>query len=598
MLEFARKNANLICFFMLFLMVISISAFSFAQYVSANQDPGDRTQPFSDVPENSYAYEPIHRLRKMGVTNGIGNNRFGYGRTITRGEFITLLVKLLGFDDEVPQQGSFSDNRDPKKFYYKPVEIALKRGMITPGDGSFRPNDLITRQDAVVMIINGLGYGRLARRLDYLDAPYEDVHEYRGHISMAREFGIISRASVFNPYGQLKREEAAAMLTRMLDAMEREISELNAFYAISSSSQSSMIPDLTSVCFGWSSLAFDSSSGEVVLNISRTALGQNDFYLPAGFSTRLETARNSGVPAYLMVYAVQSSTVEDPDTGQVYGLPEYVFSNASASEKVIADIAAALEGVSRDNETGSFDGVVIDFEGLKGERLKKGLNEFLRKLRAELEPKGKKLLVAVHPLMHSKRSVSSYDGYDYRTIGELADRVILMAHDYGAKRLTQAEADRGVTLTPLTPIEDVYYALQAITDPVSGVQDKSRIMLQLSFDWVVWKKQDGKTLNQVPLRYNLENFMKLLDSGREISFHYHDDYENPYLKYTDTETGVEYIVWYEDKRSVSAKVGLARYFGIGGISLWRLGLVPDREDDGQNSFGMDVWQWLMAELGR
>lgn len=107
MLEFARKNANLICFFMLFLMVISISAFSFAQYVSANQDPGDRTQPFSDVPENSYAYEPIHRLRKMGVTNGIGNNRFGYGRTITRGEFITLLVKLLGFDDEVPQQGSF-----------------------------------------------------------------------------------------------------------------------------------------------------------------------------------------------------------------------------------------------------------------------------------------------------------------------------------------------------------------------------------------------------------------------------------------------------------------------------------------------------------
>ena len=54
---------------------------------------------------------------------------------------------------------------------------------------------------------------------------------------MAREFGIISRASVFNPYGQLKREEAAAMLTRMLDAMEREISELNAFYAKSSSSQ-------------------------------------------------------------------------------------------------------------------------------------------------------------------------------------------------------------------------------------------------------------------------------------------------------------------------------------------------------------------------
>ncbi len=598
MLEFLKKNINMISFFVLFLMIVSLSAFSYAQYISGNQDAGDITQPFSDVPENSYAYEPVHRLRRMGVTNGIGNNRFGYGRTISRGEFITLLVKLLGYDDEIPQQGSFYDNKDPKKFYYKPVEIALKHGIISDEGGFFRPNDLITRQEAVVMIINGLGYGRLAGMLDYLGAPYPDVYEYTGHITMARDFGIISRASAFNPYGQLRREEAAAMLVRMLDVMDRKISGLNAFYAISSSSQKGMIPDLTSVCFGWSSLAYDSSSGKIVLNMSRTALGQNDYYLPAGFSSRLDEAKNAGVPAYLMVYAVQSTRVKDPDTGDVYGLPEYVFSNAEASEKVIADIVAALDGVSRDNETGSFDGVVIDFEGLKGENAKKGLNDFLRKLKNELEPKGKKLLVAVHPLMHPGRSASSFDGYDYRTIGELADKVILMAHDYDAKRLTTAEMERGVTTTPLTPIADVYYALQAVTDPVTGVQDKSKIMLQISFDWTVWKKQNGKTLNQVPLKYNLENFMKLLDSGREISFHYHEDYENPYLKYTDSETGVEYTVWYENKRSVSAKVKLARYFGIEGISLWRLGTIPDREDDGQNNYGMDVWQSLLAELGR
>jgi len=187
----------------------------------------------------------------------------------------------------------------------------LKHGIISDEGGFFRPNDLITRQEAVVMIINGLGYGRLAGMLDYLGAPYPDVYEYTGHITMARDFGIISRASAFNPYGQLRREEAAAMLVRMLDVMDRKISGLNAFYAISSSSQKGMIPDLTSVCFGWSSLAYDSSSGKIVLNMSRTALGQNDYYLPAGFSSRLDEAKNAGVPAYLMVYAVQSTRVKD-----------------------------------------------------------------------------------------------------------------------------------------------------------------------------------------------------------------------------------------------------------------------------------------------
>lgn len=594
--ELIKKNANLIAFFVLFLLIVSLSAFSYAQYISNNYDITDKTQPFSDVPEDSYAYEPVHRLRRMGATNGIGRNRFGFGRSITRGDFITLLVRLHGYEDQEPQQGSFTDNMDPKKSYFGPIETALNNGIITKDSDAFRPNDPISRQDAVVMIINSLGYGNLADRLYYYDAPYEDVYSYNGHITLARDFGIISRASSFSPYDELKREEAAAMLVRMLDVMERKITGLNGFYAIKSSSQSDMIPDLTSVCFGWSSLGYDSSEGNIVLNMSRTALGLNDFYLPAGFSSRLEAAENAGVPALLMVFANQSVKINDPVTGIEYGLPEYVFNDPEASEKVVTDIMNALDGVSLDEETGSFDGVVIDFEGLRGENAKNGFSEFLRKLRAELDTRGKKLFVTVHPLIHPKRSPSSIDGYDYRKIGELADKVILMAHDYDAKQLTRAEMERGFTLTPLTPIEDVYYALHAITDPETGVRDKSRIMLQVSFDWTVWKKLNGKVLNQVPLRYDLENFMKLLESGREITFNYHDDYENPYLKYTDPETGVEYTVWYENKLSVSAKVKLARYFGIEGISLWRLGLIPDREDPEQAIPDMDVWQSLLAEI--
>ena len=68
------------------------------------------------------------------------------------------------------------------------------------------------------------------------------------------------------------------------------------------------------------------------------------------------------------------------------------------------------------------------------------------------------------------------------------------------------------------------------------------------------------------------------------------------MKYTDDSTGVEYTVWYENSRSVLAKIKLARHFGIDGISLWRLGLIPDGSDPEQNTPGMDVWQSLLAEI--
>jgi spore germination protein YaaH len=156
--------------------------------------------------------------------------------------------------------------------------------------------------------------------------------------------------------------------------------------------------------------------------------------------------------------------------------------------------------------------------------------------------------------------------------------------------------EAGYSITPLTPIEDVYYALQTITDYKTGVQDKSKIMLQISFDWIVWKKKDGKILEAVPGKYNLENFMKLLKSDQEIEYYYDEKNANPYIKYIDTSTGVENIVWYENSQSVMEKVKLAKLFGIEGISLWRLGQIPNEPDIAGKPFNMDIWQRLLNEM--
>ena len=84
-------------------------------------------------------------------------------------------------------------------------------------------------------------------------------------------------------------------------------------------------------------------------------------------------------------------------------------------------------------------------------------------------------------------------------------------------------------------------------------------------------------------------YTRLKQPGTAIGWS--DVYRNPYAYYT-TENGSRYRLWYEDSRSVNAKVELARMFGINGVSLWRLGNIPDYEDEG---LYLDVWKELLAQ---
>ena len=62
---------------------------------------------------------------------------------------------------------------------------------------------------------------------------------------------------------------------------------------------------------------------------------------------------------------------------------------------------------------------------------------------------------------------------------------------------------------------------------------------------------------------------------------------NPYIEYT-TEDGEHYKLWYEDEHSVADKLRLARMFGVTGVSVWRLGTIPNYPDVP----GYDAWAVL------
>ncbi len=581
----SNKRKVFLCLFLSFaLLAASFPTLSLAAAPAAS---------FADVPQSHWAYKAIHDLRALKITDGVGNNNFGTGRTITRSEFVTFLVKLMKWAPENPVSGSYTDNAVKSEWYYSAVETAVKHGVLTKDSDLFRPADPITREEMAVMLVRTLGYDSLARQLTYLGQPFSDIQDNTGYITIARDLGIITgfTGNLFKPGDRALREQAAAMTMRMYEKLNLPLKELHAFYAIKSSPQKDFMNSLDSVSFGWSRLEYDSSTGGIRLNT--TGENNNVFAVPDGFSGVVDTAKANNLSTQLMVFA------EDTPMGSGQGNPgvsllQYVLTVAETRAQVISAISEQADSLSDGSATRAVDGVVIDFEGMKGEVLKNSFNSFLSELSRELKAKNKKLYVMVHPAR--RPGLEYYNGYDFKTIGSIADKVILMAHDYDAKKLTAGEMQNGYPDTPPTPFDEVYYALRAITDKDTGVSDVSKVMLQLSFGASQWKLKDGKVINEYALAPEYASIKARLSSNVDIK--YSDVSRNPYAVFKNDTDATDNILWYEDSRSVQDKINLAKMFGIQGISLWRLGIIPDYEEQGGKAIYLDIWQQILKAFGR
>lgn len=511
---------------------------------------------FSDVPPPPHwAYSYINKLRELNITNGIGNNMFGMGQTITRAEFVTFLCNLMKWETNATS-GSFIDNQDTDAWYYQYVETALANGAIKSDTALFRPEEPITREEMAVMLVLSLGYDELANSLVYLGSPFTDVTRNTGYITIAKDLGIISGMgnNTFMPYSTATREQAATMMIRMYEGLNRGINFKNGFYAINSSSQMNSINGFDSMSFGWGKLELDGDS----LTLNTTSKNNNEYRLPNGYEDPYGMA--AGKTRMLMI-AVDAANAHSITT------------DSNLRRQAISIMADSADGITDPNGNKvAFDGVVVDIETLKGDVARDDFNTLLKSLRAELDKTGKKMYVAVHP--QRREGQEYYNGYDYKTIGRLSDKVILMAHDYNAKRLTEEDMAQGIVTTPLSPIEEVYYALRAVTDENTGVEDKSKIVLQISFGTAQWKLRDGKVTEQFPYTPSYDMMMTRIQSGA-AEMKYSKKFESPYLTFFNSEDNTDNIVWYEDERSVNARIKLSELFGVTGISVWRLGIIPD-----------------------
>jgi len=512
--------------------------------------------------------ETIQKAADYGLMEGYPDGSFGVGDDMTRAEFVTVLGRMFGWEAVTPEVPTFSDC-PADKWYFSAVETAAAQG-VTEVTGAFRPNEPISRGDIAAMLVRALGYGDLAAERSAASLPFSDVegHPLGGYIAMAYHFGITN--GIEGPEGQLMflpdssapREQCAAMLVRAYERLQEKTQWLHGFYAFSSYSQLELGLQMDGVSLGWARMSYDSDQG-FYLNTTRSK--GNDWAIPENPNAALDKLNEAQVPYNLNVYADAAKNVTLPD-----GSKTSVLALLLSSPDSMAQAAQALADIS-----GPYAGITIDFEGLTTDTYRDALSGFMEGLRAAL-PQDKTLYICVPP-------DKWYKGYDYRALGESCDKVILMAHDYQFPSIPKGYLGTNNTYSPVTPLSEVYTALQHLVDSETGVQDRSKAALQISFGTAGFHvDENGLLLDTTIYHPASETIAKRL--GQEDSVRQWDEYSrNPCLNYTVGDA--RYLLWYEDAQSVQEKLRLARLLGVSGVSVWRLGLIPTFSEQEQ----YDVW---------
>jgi len=114
--------------------------------------------PFDDVSDDANYAEAVITLSTLGLFKGDDKGNFNPDKTITRAEFATVVVRTMGMGDPGPTATVFTDV--PATHWASGyVQAATNMGILAGyGDGTFGPDDPVTYEQAIKMIVAALGY--------------------------------------------------------------------------------------------------------------------------------------------------------------------------------------------------------------------------------------------------------------------------------------------------------------------------------------------------------------------------------------------------------------------------------------------------------
>ncbi|MGO4110994.1 asparaginase domain-containing protein [Paenibacillus sp. YAF4_2] len=198
---------------------ISVKTNHFTKFAVFAVDEDKSLVPFSDI-SGHWAAASIGKAVSAGIVNGYTDGTFKPELTVTREEFIVMLMRALKLEGSGTDL-AFTDTSAIGSWSKTAVAQAVQASIISGyPDGTFKPGSRISRAEMVVMIAKAMKLPLTANAVTSFSDNEEIPVWARGAVKAVADKGLIQGRlnNRFVPEGTATRAEAVTVIIKLLDS--------------------------------------------------------------------------------------------------------------------------------------------------------------------------------------------------------------------------------------------------------------------------------------------------------------------------------------------------------------------------------------------
>lgn len=254
----------------------------------------------------------------------------------------------------------------------------------------------------------------------------------------------------------------------------------------------------------------------------------------------IKLARESKVAPIMVVTNIEEGKGFSSD------IARRILTDNVVQEKLINNIISTMK-------TKNYYGLNLDIEYIyPDDRVK--YNEFINKINARLKPLGYILLTSLAPKTSKDQKGLLYEAHDYAAHGAAVDFVILMTYEWG------------YTFGPPLAVAPVNEVRRVLDYAVTEIPSEKILMgmPNYGYDWTLPYRP-----NTAAQTVSNTGAVELARINR-AAIQFDTKSKAPFFNYYDSQ-GKQHVVWFEDARSIEAKLLLVDEYNLGGVSYWTIG---------------------------